>query len=108
MSPNLFFQRYVPQKEAGVNPRINSKTMPGVLQFLSQSFIIYKGCKESGSCTGLQERLMLYIPIGLVLKFYLSKYKERRRLMALAKEQKENIIKQYKLHDGDTGSRKCK
>ena len=24
--------------------------------------------------------------------------------MALAKEQKENIIQQYKLHDGDTGS----
>lgn len=24
--------------------------------------------------------------------------------MALAKEQKENIIKQYKMHDGDTGS----
>ncbi len=24
--------------------------------------------------------------------------------MALAKEQKENIIKQYKLHEGDTGS----
>ncbi|GBD97983.1 MAG TPA: 30S ribosomal protein S15 [Nitrospirae bacterium] len=24
--------------------------------------------------------------------------------MALAKEQKENIIKQYKLHDSDTGS----
>lgn len=24
--------------------------------------------------------------------------------MALAKEQKENIINQYKLHDGDTGS----
>ncbi|HDH04980.1 MAG TPA: 30S ribosomal protein S15 [Nitrospirae bacterium] len=24
--------------------------------------------------------------------------------MALAKEQKENIIEQYKLHDGDTGS----